>query len=102
VLKVIDRDENFVVCTDACKEGIGGILTQNGHTICYDSRKLKEYEINYATHELELTSIIHAIKMWRNYLMGRRFEFRLDHRGLKHMFDRPIINSRKNEMVGVS
>jgi hypothetical protein len=54
---------------NACKEGIGGFLTQNGHVICYESRKFKEHEINYVTHELELETIVHALKMWRHYLM---------------------------------
>jgi hypothetical protein len=43
ILKVIYPDEDFVVCTEACKKGLSGVLTQNGHIICYESRKLKEY-----------------------------------------------------------
>jgi hypothetical protein len=62
ILKVGDLDENFVVCIDACKEGIGGILTQNAHVICYDSRNLKEHERNYSTYGLDLESIVHAKK----------------------------------------
>jgi hypothetical protein len=31
ILKIVDPNENFVVCIDACKEGLGGVLTQNGH-----------------------------------------------------------------------
>jgi hypothetical protein len=54
ILKIADLDEDFVVCTDACKEGLGGVLTQNEHVVCYESRKLKEHERNYATHDLEL------------------------------------------------
>jgi hypothetical protein len=41
ILKVADPNESFVVCRYAWKEGIGGILTQNGHVIGYESRKLK-------------------------------------------------------------
>jgi hypothetical protein len=41
ILNIASPDEDFVVCTDACKEGIGGLLTQNGHVIWYESRKLK-------------------------------------------------------------
>jgi len=26
ILKVVDPKEDFVLCTDACKEGIGGVL----------------------------------------------------------------------------
>jgi hypothetical protein len=91
----IDLNESFVVCTDACKEGIGGVLTQNGHVIGYESRKIKEYERNYAMHDLELTAIVHALKMWRHYLMGKRFELRMNHIGLKYIFEQPTLNARK-------
>jgi hypothetical protein len=38
ILKVADPDKDFTVCVDASKEGIGGVLTQEGHMICYESR----------------------------------------------------------------
>jgi hypothetical protein len=65
ILKVVDPNEDFIVCIDACKEGLGGFLIQNGHVICYESRKLKEHEIHCATHDLELATIVHALNMWR-------------------------------------
>ena len=68
---------------------------QDNHLICYESRKLKEHEKNYATHDLELAAIVHALKMWRHYLMGRRFELKTDHYGLKYLFDQPTLNARK-------
>ena len=95
VLKVADPEKDFVVCTDACGQGLGGVLMQDNHAICYESRNLKEHEKNYATHDIELESIVHALKMWRNYLMGRRFELRTDHYGLKYLFDQPTLNARK-------
>jgi hypothetical protein len=74
ILNIADLDEYFVVCIDACKGGIGGVLIQNGHVVCYESRKLKEHERNHATHYLELVAIIYALKMWKNYIMGKTFE----------------------------
>ena len=42
ILKISKPNENFVVCTDACKEGLGGVLTQNGNVIDYAyQRKIK-------------------------------------------------------------
>jgi hypothetical protein len=82
VLKIVDPNESFVVCIDACKEGIGGVLMQNGHVIGYESKNIKEHERNYATHDLELAAIVHALKMWRHYLVGKRFELRTDHIGM--------------------
>jgi hypothetical protein len=53
VLKIADPEADFLVCTDACKEGLGGVLMQGGSVICYESRKLNEHEVNYVTHDVE-------------------------------------------------
>jgi hypothetical protein len=37
ISKVADPDKDFIVCVDASKEGLGGVLTQEGHVICYES-----------------------------------------------------------------
>jgi hypothetical protein len=92
ILKVADPDKDYVVCTDVYKEGLGGVLSQEGFVICYESRKWKEHEKNYATHDLELEAIIHALRKWRHYLMGKRFELRTDHNGLKYLFEQPTLN----------
>ena len=68
---------------------------QDNHVICFELRKLKEHEKNYATHDLELTSIVHALKMWRHSLLGRIFELKTDHCGLKYVFYQPTLNSRQ-------
>jgi hypothetical protein len=54
-------------------------------------RKIKYHEINYATHDLELAAIVHALKMWWNYLMGIKFELRIDYNGMKYFFGQPIL-----------
>jgi hypothetical protein len=94
ILRIDDPNEDSVVCIDACKEGLGGVLNQKGHVICFEFRKLKEHERIYATHDLELEAIVHALKKWRHYLMGKWFEFRIDHNGLKYLFDQPTLNAR--------
>ena len=63
VLKIVDAEKDFVVCTEACGQGLGGVLMQDNHVICYESRKLKEHKKNYATHDLELAAIVHALKI---------------------------------------
>jgi hypothetical protein len=98
-LRIADPNVDFMVCTDACKEGLGGVLSQNGFVICYESRKLKEREKNYATHDLELETVVHALRKWRHCLMGRRFELRTDHNGLKYLFDQPTLNARQSRWL---
>ena len=59
-----------MVCTNACGQGLGVFIMQDNHMVCYELRKLKDNEKNYATHDLELADIVHALKMWRHYLMA--------------------------------
>jgi hypothetical protein len=94
ILRISDPNEDFELCMDACKEGLGGFLSQNGVIIFYESRKLKEHERNYATHHLELADIVHALNKWRHYLIRRKFELRTNHNGLKYLFDQPTLNAR--------
>jgi hypothetical protein len=99
ILRITDPDEDFIVCTNACNEGLGGILSQNGFVICYESRKLKDHERNYDTHDLELATIVHALRKWRHYLMGKRFELRTNHNDLKYLFDQPNLNARQRRWL---
>ena len=41
ILRIADPNKDFVVSIDACNDGLGGVLTQEGHVIVYESRKLK-------------------------------------------------------------
>jgi hypothetical protein len=99
IMKIVDPNEYFIVCTDACKEGLGGVLGQNGFVLCYESKKLKEHERLYATHDLELATIVHALKKWRHYLMRKIFELMKDHHGVKYLFDHPTLNSRQRRWL---
>jgi hypothetical protein len=69
ILKISNPNEYFIMCIDSCKEGLGGVLIQNGHVIFYESGKLKEHERNSSTYALELVAIVHVLNMWRHYLM---------------------------------
>ena len=95
ILRIADPNKEFVVCTYACNDGLGDVLTQEGHVISYESRKLKIHEKNYATYDLELAAVIHALKMWRHHLIGRKFILMTDNKGLKYLLDQPNLNARQ-------
>jgi len=84
-----------VACTDASKEGVGGVLMQEGRVIAYESRKLKEHEQKYSAYDLELAAVIHALKMWQHYIMGRKFMLLTDHHSLTNYFSQPTLNTRQ-------
>ena len=70
-------------------------MTQEGHIISYESRKLNIHVKNYVTYELELAVVIHALKMWRHHLIGRKFILMMDNKGLKYLLDQPNLNARQ-------
>ena len=43
VLKIADLENDFLMCTDACKEGIEGVLMKEGSVVFYEYRKLNEH-----------------------------------------------------------
>jgi hypothetical protein len=81
-----DLEKEFQVYCDASRQGLGSVLMQGGRVAAYASRQLKKHETNYPTHDLELASVVHALKTWRHYLMGKRCEVFTNHKSLKYIF----------------
>jgi hypothetical protein len=94
-LRITNPHKDFVVYIDASKEGLEGVLMQDDYVIVYESRKLKPYEENYAPHDLEFTAIVHALKMWQHYLLGKIFLLKTDNVILKHFFNQKNLNVRQ-------
>ena len=92
ILRIVDPNKDFVVCTDASKDGLGGFLIKYGHVVFYESRKLKEHEKNYLVHDMELAAIIHALKIWQDYLVGKKTFLLTNNVGLKYLFDQNTLN----------
>jgi hypothetical protein len=86
VLTLPMESVGYVVYTNALKKGLGGVLMQQGLVVAYASRQLKEHEKNYPTHDLELAAMVHALKIWRHYLYGEKYEIHIDHQSLKYIF----------------
>lgn len=59
-----DPKRRFEAYTDASKKGLGCVLMQNKRVVEYASRQLKSHEENYPTHDLELATIMFALKIW--------------------------------------
>ena len=65
---------------------------QHSKVVVYASRQLKDYEIWYLTHDLELPAIMFALKIWRHYLYGVRCDIYTDHKTLKYLFTQKELN----------
>jgi hypothetical protein len=74
-------------------------LCKEGRVIAYASRALRPHEINYPTHDLELAAVVHALKMWRHYLMGNHCNIFTDHQSLKYIFTQSDLNMRQGRWL---
>jgi hypothetical protein len=72
---------------------------QEGHVIAYTSRQLRKHGLNYPTHDLELASVVHALKIWRHYIMGTKCRAYMDHYSLKNIFTQQDLNLRQHRWL---
>ena len=84
VLMLPNFSKLFMVEADASGTSLGAILMQDGKPLAYYSKALSSKALGKSTYEKELMAIILSVKQWRNYLVGRRFHIRIDHRSLKY------------------
>jgi hypothetical protein len=94
-----DNTKSFDVYCDASGTGLGCVLMQDNRVIAYTSRALNPHEQNYPTHDLELAAIVHALKIWRHYLMAAHCNIYIDHKSLKYIFTQDDLNMRQRRWL---
>ncbi|GKD21182.1 putative reverse transcriptase domain-containing protein [Tanacetum coccineum] len=99
ILALPEGSEDFVVYCDASHKGLGAVLMQREKVIAYASRQLKVHEKNYTTHDLELGSVVFALKIWRHYLYGTKCTVFTDHKSLQHILDQKELNMRQRRWL---
>nr|GEX03712.1 putative reverse transcriptase domain-containing protein [Tanacetum cinerariifolium] len=95
ILALPKGSEDFVVYCDISHKSLGAVLMQREKVISYASQQLKVHEKNYTTHDLELGSVVFALKLWRHYLYGTRCTVFIDHIILQHILDQKDLNIRQ-------
>ncbi|WMV56466.1 hypothetical protein MTR67_049851 [Solanum verrucosum] len=92
VLTLQEGSDGYVIYCDASKVGLGRVLMQRDMVIAYASRQLKVHEKNYPTYDLELTTVVFALKIWRHYLYGVHVDVFTDHKNLQYVFTQKKLN----------
>ena len=67
--------------------------------VSYASHQLRPHERKYPIHNLELTAVVFALKVWMHYLFGERFELYTDHKSLKYLFSQKELNLRQQRWM---
>jgi hypothetical protein len=83
VLTTRDFTIFFIMECDASGNDIVVVLMQEGSTLDFESRPLKGKELHKPMYEKEMMEILHALKKWCPYLIGRHFKVKIDHDSLK-------------------
>jgi hypothetical protein len=89
----------FDIYCDASRQGLGCVLMQEGKVVSYTSHQLRKHEENYPTHDLELATVMHDLKIWRHYLIGHRCQIYSDHKSLKYIFTQMDLNLRQRRWL---
>jgi hypothetical protein len=85
ILAQPDIEKPFDVYCDASGIRLGCVLMEEGRVIAYASRQLCRHEEHYPTHDLELVTVVHALKILRHYLLGNVCHMYTDHKSLKYI-----------------
>ncbi|GKC03897.1 putative reverse transcriptase domain-containing protein, partial [Tanacetum coccineum] len=99
ILALPKGSKDFVVYCDASHKGLGVVLMQREKVIAYASRQLKVHEKNYTTYDLEIGSVVFALKIWRHYLYGTKCTVFTDHKSLQHILDQKELNMRQRRWL---
>ncbi|POM61728.1 polyprotein [Phytophthora palmivora] len=98
VLQLPDFDKPFGIRMDASNFAIEGVLFQNEggveHPIAFTGRKMKPAELNYPVREQELLAIMHALRVWRVYLLDNPFTVETDHKSIETILTQKTTNRR--------
>ena len=85
-----DGESSLVIEVDASPKGVGAVLLQrvNGQErpIYFASKKLSPAEERYSQIDKEGLALVVAVKKFRYFLLGRKFEARTDHKPLLGLF----------------
>ena len=90
---------DYIMYSDASRIGLGCVLMQDGKVVAYASRQLKPHEQSYPTHDLELASIVFALKIWRNYLYREKCRIFTDHKSMKYVLTQKDLNLRQRRWL---
>ena len=99
ILIFLNCDKIFHVHVDASSIALGIVLPQPGegeidHPIAFASGKLSNVEKNYTTTEREGPAMVYVLQKFRQYLLGSKLKFFIDHSTQKYLVKKPMLGGK--------
>jgi hypothetical protein len=95
VLKLLNFDKDFEICSNASNFAIRRVLMQDGRPVAFKSKKLNEIERKWLTHEKEMWAVIHCLKIWGHYIGSKDVVVWTDNVTLKYFATQPKLSSKQ-------
>lgn len=92
VLAYFNPNLKPIVSVDASQYGLGAVLLQEDHPICYASCALNETQQRYSQIEKELLAVVNGCRKFHYYVYGTDFVIETDHKPLLGLLSKPIEN----------
>ena len=89
----------YALYNDASKIGLRCVLMQDGKVVAYASKQMKPHEQNYPTHNMELATLVFALKIWRHYLYGEKCRIFINHKSLKYLLTHKELDLRQRRWL---
>ena len=105
VLAFTDYTKDFLLETDASKDGLGAVLSQKQedgwlHLVAYGSQALTTHEKNYHSTKLEFLALKWAImEHFKEYLLYQPFLVRNDNNPLTYIMSTPNLDATGHRWV---
>jgi hypothetical protein len=80
----------FIMECDTSGNRIGVVLMKERRPLDFESRPLKGKDLHKPIYEKEMMAILHALKKWCPYLIGRHFKVKTDHDSLKYFLEQRL------------
>jgi hypothetical protein len=87
VLDIPDFTKTFIMECDGLGHGNGAVLMQEGMPLSFESIHIKGNNLVKCIYEKEMFAILHVVKKWFHYLIGRHFKVNIYPDSLNYLLE---------------
>ena len=63
--------------------------------MAYESGRLRDAELHASIYDKELMAVVHALSVWKHYLLGAHFVIKTDHQSLRYFLSQRKLSEKQ-------